>query len=148
MAARDQSGKHDEQPQRDRRKAESWQGPARAEQDRRGADNNEPQAGFGGYGAQGGGYGSQSSYASHGGYGSEGQASHSAAGDQPGESVENRPSSQGRDTQERLGSDVGYGPQGDAHWPEANWGPMSDAATSTGGEQLADSKSTPKRERK
>ena len=69
----------------------------------------------GGYGPQGGGYGSQSNYASHGGYGSPQQRWHSEYGSQ-GEF-----GSQGYGTHAGYGSHGGYGPQGEAHWPQSSW---------------------------
>ena len=127
MADRDHSSEKGEQRQCDRRQDESWQGGARREGPQ-GTPGHGQQAGFGGYGSQGDGYGSQSSYASHGGYGSQGEASEGGTGNCGGYGAPGEAGSQGHGTPADSGPHGGYGPQGDAHWPQANWGPMSQQA--------------------
>ncbi len=76
--------------------------------------------GFGGYGPEGGGYGTQSNYAAHGGYGSPGERWQSGYGDQGGHGSQGYGTHAGYGSQGGYGAQ-GYGPRGEAHWPQSSW---------------------------
>ena len=119
MADRYQTSGHDRHEDRRRekdrrRRNDASQGAERSP----GASGYEGGPGYGlpgGYGSHGGGYGAQTSYAAHGGYGLPADRWQSGYGTESGHR------SQGYGTHAGYGSQGGYGPQGDAHWPQSSW---------------------------